>query len=131
MRVLALDGSQLSATGNIFGPPTGSATLHFESVASATLTGNHILSGGGWSVVATTGSGRPRKADPFDPIVYDLSGNYWGTADGEQIRAWVYDIPDHPYQPRIVQFEPFLTSAVATERRGLSQLKALFGGGDD
>lgn len=87
--------------------------------------GNHILNGGGMSVLALWQRGS--LSAPYD---LDLSGNFWGTTDAAQIAAWIDDYNDHPpmdnYHYVIVDFEPYEDQPVQTEQTSWGTVKSLF-----
>lgn len=71
----------LYGTGNNLGGGTF-ATLWFNRSSTIDFHGNHILNAGGWSVRASSGP---------EPIKhFDLSNNYWGTTDTDQLDEWIY-----------------------------------------
>ena len=55
----------------------------------------------------------------------DLSGNYWGTTDIEEIAEGIYDCEDSDDTYHCVIFEP-LADIVAVELRTWSAVKELF-----
>ncbi len=87
--------------------------------------GNDILNGGGMSVKVVAGD-----VNCPDPCHVDLSGNYWGTDDPDQISAWIDDHSD--YEPPdwihrvIIDFEPFSPVSVPVTPMSWGALKALF-----
>ena len=95
-----------------------SATASF-SQSNVTLRDCHILNGGGRSV-------RLDDDIRYSPGTYDLTGNWWGTTDSDQIAAWIYDAVDKPSIGAVVQYEPFLLKPVPTERKSLGGIKGLF-----
>lgn len=112
-------GSHVSGTGNLL---TGGwlATVLFSFESTMNFHGNHILNGGGWSVFTSGGD------NPAD--VLDLSNNYWGTTDPNQIATWIRDGNDLTAVKGTVQFEPFYGVPIGAETTTFSDLKRRFGG---
>lgn len=106
----------LSGTRNvIWGGRLG--TLQVVACAPE-LQGNHILHKGGFAVLV---DGYPA---PLRTI--DMSGNYWGTSNPDSIAAWIYDGRDNPSIYAYVQFEPFSTTPLPTEKKSLGGVKGLY-----
>ncbi len=96
------------------------------SITSCTprIRGNHILKGDGKAVLVRGFSQPPDRT-------IDMTGNYWGTAIGDSISAWVIDGNDPvvpPYLPihGFVNYAPFSSVPVETARSSLGDVKALF-----
>lgn len=68
--------------------------------------------------------GYPQLPDRF----VDMTGNYWGTANPDSISAWIVDGHDivSPQIHGFVNFQPFSSAPVPTERTSLGGVKALF-----
>ena len=64
------------------------------------------------------------------PVIVDLTLNYWGTDDPAQIATWIDDYNDHHPMELwwyvIVQYEPFADQPVQTERTTWGTVKSLF-----
>ena len=56
----------------------------------------------------------------------DLTGNYWGTTDAEQISAWIRDGYDDPSVHAFVDFEPFEQQPIGTESATMGRVKAMY-----
>jgi hypothetical protein len=86
--------------------------------------GNEIYPADPLSVLATYIPG-----SLIPPVHLDLTGNYWGTDDAEQIAAWIEDYHDYPdshdYR-MIVDYIPFEASSVGTVPASLSEVKDRF-----
>ena len=81
---------------------------------------NHILNGGGWSVQARFSAGPPL-------IIHDLSGNYWGTTDTDQIDAWIEDRFDNPtVNYVVVDYLPLAEGPISNEPSSFGSFKARF-----
>lgn len=65
-----------------------------------------------------------------EPVVVDLTDNYWGTDDPAQIAAWIHDYNDYsPPNPGcwvVIDFEPFADQPVQTEQTTWGAVKSLF-----
>jgi hypothetical protein len=110
-------GSHVTGTGNEF---TGAAsTVILSSRGYMEMHGNHFLNGGGMSVILDT------FLSPPDATL-DLSGNYWGTADGNQIAAWIHDGHDDPAIHGFVKYEPYSGVPVPTEQKSWGEVKTLY-----
>jgi hypothetical protein len=86
---------------------------------------NHIINGGGTSVAALW-----ERGSLIEPVVVDLTENYWGTDDPAQIAEWIFDYNDYdPPNPGcwvIIDFEPFADQPVQTESTTWGAVKSLF-----
>jgi hypothetical protein len=58
----------------------------------------------------------------------DMTGNYWGTANPDSISAWIVDGHDivSPQMHGFVNFQPFSSVPVPTEKTSLGSVKSLF-----
>lgn len=87
--------------------------------------GNHIINGGGRSVLA-----RWQRGSLQQPYDLDLTGNYWGSDDGAQIATWIEDYNDHhPMESGyyvVVRYAPFEDQPVQTEQTSWGAVKSLF-----
>jgi len=83
-----------------------------------TITNSHFLPARGYAV--RCGSTWAHSQFPA------LSGNYWGTADAEAIRALIWDANDTSETNGVVSFEPFADGPVPTESTSWGDLKATF-----
>jgi len=63
---------------------------------------------------------------PYDEVVLDLSGNYWGTTDIEEIEEWTLDGNDFPNSNLYFNFLPLADGPVRTERATWGDVKSLF-----
>jgi len=95
------------------------ATIRFDYPSELHLHDNHILNAGGWSVDATGGQ--------FPNKTQDFSGNFWGTADSNQIKAWIFDANDNPNLNHThVDFTPFADQPIPSDDKSFGALKAIF-----
>jgi hypothetical protein len=60
-------------------------------------------------------------------ITEDLSNNYWGTADPNQVAQWIWDGIDDPSIKAVVQYLPISTGPIATEPKSWGEVKTLYG----
>lgn len=88
---------------------------------SPRITHNDILKDRGCSVIL---SGFPQLPDRY----LDMTENYWGTSSSDSISAWIFDGYDIavPELHGFVNFQPFSSVPVPTERTSLGSVKALF-----
>jgi polygalacturonase len=112
--------SHLSGSGNFIGS-SREETISLYGTATISMQNNTILNGGGWSVTCLV-----RKENVPGIESFDLTNNYWGTTDRDQIREWIGDEEENPLLVRI-DFEPFLDSVVSTQKRSFGSFKDLFG----
>jgi len=63
---------------------------------------------------------------PYDEVVLDLSGNYLGTTDVEEIEEWTLDGNDFPNSNLYFNFLPLADGPVRTERATWGDVKSLF-----
>jgi hypothetical protein len=102
---------RLEVYDTIIGGGTMATLLTWTDV---TMRNCHLLNGGALTVDSRGSAAR----------VNDLRFNWWGSSDLEQIEGWISQL-----EPNVIH-EPILYGPVATQRRSLSSLKALFGGHD-
>jgi hypothetical protein len=119
----ATGGTTVTARNNLF--IGGSWTCLEINRTPMDFHQNHIINGGGASVRALW-----ERGSLTQPVVVDLTENYWGTDDPAQIAAWVFDYNDYdPPNPGcwvIIDFEPFADQPVQTERTTWGTVKSLF-----
>jgi len=110
------NGSILTGSGNIL---LGGTFASIRIIADTTIDfqGNHIFNAGGWSAYVVTPS--------LTQVSFDLTNNYWGTAEAEQISTWIRDKEDGATKTTVL-FEPFSAIPLPTEQRSISSLKARF-----
>jgi hypothetical protein len=91
------------------------------AVGEAEFHNNHILRGEGAWYVETT---------EYFPWTYhlDMTNNYWGTTDLDEIAEWIWDGYDQDDVEIYIDYEPIADQPVGTEQRSWSDVKALYGG---
>jgi len=109
----ALSGSGNQLMGGTF------ATLRIGGQSALDFHDNHILNAGGWSVHTVGGS--------LNVWPIDLTNNFWGSEDSDQIADWIYDRNDSNGTWLLVDFEPFHGQPVRTEETSFGRVKAAFG----
>jgi hypothetical protein len=108
--------SMVTGIGNVF---EGGDTATIASIDAGLVLHNcHILRGTGDYVYLNGYEGESE--------VLDLTNNYWGTTDADQIAAWIHDGNDDPGIHAIVNFEPFSGQPLGSEQRSWGGVKALF-----
>lgn len=115
---LVTSSAGLAGSRNQVGGGTVATLEVVGTGSSASLRDGNLLNGGDRTVnlVLTGGTGTPS---------FDLTNNYWGTSDPQQIAAWIHDANDQ--MPNLfVEFEPFLTSPVTNEQETMGSLKRRF-----
>lgn len=90
------------------------------------LGGGHIrnsqLAKGVQYVVMDSSSGTRSSA-----LTFDMTNNWWGTANSDSIQAWIYDGNDQPTRPfYFIDWDPYRSVPVSSEKRSLGGVKALF-----
>jgi hypothetical protein len=119
----ATGGTTVTARNNIF--VGGAWTCLQINSTPMDFHQNHILNGGGASVRALW-----ERGSLTDPVVVDLTDNYWGTDDPAQIAAWTDDYNDYPSQDLwhyvIIDYTPFEGQPVQTESTTWGAVKTLF-----
>jgi len=94
-------------------------TLHFGAPNLVDMFGNHILNAGALSVYA--------GGSQFDPRTIDLSSNWWGTSDLDQIEEWIHHAPDDPTGNGLtVDYVPIYLGPVPVEGSSMGTLKSSF-----
>ncbi len=86
---------------------------------SPRIKNNDILRGNGYAVSLDV-------YNQAESINVDLTDNYWGTTDPEEIAAGIFDGHDDSDINAFVLFDPFAPGSVPTERLTFDGLKALF-----
>jgi hypothetical protein len=105
------------AIANIFGGGHD-ATIAITK-ANAEFHGNHILRSDGRSVWLVYYPDTPA-------VTLDMTGNYWGTTDGDQIAGWIFDGHDDPSIQAFVNYEPFEQQPIGTEPATMGRVKAMY-----
>lgn len=122
LRAAQCEGAYLEARRNIFNG--GSDTCVWIG-CPVEFHGNHLINGGGSSLRVWWY--RHGLTEPYD---LDVTGNYWGTGDADQIAAWIEDYHDHdPSDDRfyaIARYAPFADQPVQTQPATWGAVKALF-----
>lgn len=132
-------------TDNVF--DGGTANIYFGLGASNAVCERNVFRGSrDTAIEIATCTPRIRNNDIFKDRGYavalggfgqtpdrfvDMTGNYWGTANSDTIATWIMDANDPgdpPYFPvhGFVNFEPFSSAPVETEKTSLGGVKALF-----
>lgn len=118
------------------------AALLIDQRTSATVQGS-VLTGGSTAVIYASdseslsihdcdfvkGSGPVvlcHRPAAWGAVIYDLADNYWGTADGAQIRDWIIDSGDDSSIYATVIYTPFAGQSVPAETTTWGDLKALW-----
>jgi len=118
INIAAMNYCTLQTSGNVFNGGWY-ATLYFNH-CPISMHGNHILNGGGYSVLVGEHVGG-------EPAVIDLTNNYWGTTDSSQIDEWILDGHDQPNMINaFVEYEPFANAPIGTEQQSWGRVKALY-----
>lgn len=69
----------------------------------------------------------PLPTEKSDQDVHlDMTDNWWGTADPDSIQAWIFDGNDNPDSGYIIDWQPYKGQPVATEKKSMGSLRALF-----
>ncbi len=108
----------LTVTRNIFS--CSNQTLYFTNAPQDNFNfhTNHILRNSGEFVLTPDLYGWSEHLD--------LTNNYWGTTDVEEIAAHIIDGNDLPNSNLIVDFEPIADGPVPTAQTTLDGLKAMY-----
>lgn len=105
---------------NVF--QSNGTVIFARSLGLGTFRNNHFLqTGDGYTIECDDGT--------YWHSDLDLSGNYWGTTDVDEIAAGIYDCEDADDTYHCVIFEP-LADIVAVESRTWSAIKGLFDSGN-
>lgn len=97
------------------------ATITFAGNSISQFHGNHILNGGGYSAAANA---------RLNPVTIDLTGNYWGTTNTQQLDTWIFDSNDDdpwtgdPLNTATIQYMPAADLPIPTESTSFGRLKA-------
>ncbi len=81
---------------------------------------NHFLRGeGAWFV-------KTNDYYPYGPYVVDMSANWWGTTDTDELDEWIYDGNDNDLVWMTVNYLPLADGPVSTKSVTLDGIKAMF-----
>ena len=108
-----------SATGNVF-VGGGNETITFNHAQWANMHENHIL--------RLPGTYFARCEVYLSPPIteLDLTNNYWGTQDLEEIADGIHDYNDDAAVNAIVLFEPIADGPVSSEPASWSDVKSIY-----
>jgi len=94
--------------------------IHLQDTTPMTFHNNHFFRGeGAWFV-------RTNDYYPYGPYDVDMSGNWWGTTDLDELAEWTYDGNDNDLVWMYVIYEPLADGPVSTEATTWGGLKAMF-----
>ncbi len=94
--------------------------IAFSNQSQVSFNNSDILPASGWAVFSWAFS--------LDHVTADFSNNFWGTTDTALIDAMIQDSQDDPDIHCTVQYEPFASGPVPTEKKSLGSIKAMFRG---
>jgi hypothetical protein len=109
----------VTATSNLLNG--GSYATIVSCTSDLMLHGNDILNGGGDTVKLACYVSPP-------VVVLDLTDNFWGTTDANQIAQWIWDGNDDPAIHGFVDFEPFAGGPIPSDERSWGEVKNLYRG---
>lgn len=66
------------------------------------------------------------KSSATEPIHFDMTDNWWGTTDPDSIQALIFDHNDDPASGYIIDWQPFKSEPVPTEKKSLGSVKSMF-----
>jgi hypothetical protein len=110
-------GSVVEGTDIVVANTTDKGIWMF-SEGRATIHRSHILPAAGLAVGCGAYLG--------DPVVLDMTGNYWGTTDPSAIAALIRDSNDDPDIHCTVEFLPIANGPVPTETTTWGSVKSMF-----
>ncbi len=119
--VVFYDSQNFTMHGNII-DHCHPCILLVQPNAAQEVHGNHFfrdVEGGGYWVEST-------ERFPYGPYDIDLTQNYWGTTDPQEISTWILDGYDDPDVWMYVVFEPMADGPVRKEGMTWGGVKALF-----
>lgn len=56
----------------------------------------------------------------------DMTNNYWGTDDPDSIQAWIEDGNDDPDWPYYIDWNPYKSDEVSTEKKSMGNVKSMY-----
>ncbi len=118
--------SSIVVTGNIF--RSNKSCVYIARPGDVSFHGNHILPQGEGYAVRTYEYDDEELHYP-EPVHIDLTENYWGTTDVDEIAARILDYHTNPNYEVIVDFQPMADGPVPTQVRTWSDVKAMWGAG--
>lgn len=115
---LYTSGGAIVGGGNLLSGGTVE-TIHLGDPGYIEFFGNHILNGGGLTVLAGTA--------PWTPRTVSIANNWWGTTDPAQIEEWIEHAPDDPENNGLtIEYLPFYGGPVPNKASSMGRLKATF-----
>jgi hypothetical protein len=110
--------SVATGSGNVFTGGDQLATIFIASQSQVTLNNNHIFKSGEFAA---------KIGQYFYEIqTNDLTNNYWGTTDTDQIAEWIWDYNDDPGTRAYIEYLPIADGPVPTEPATLGGIKAMY-----
>ncbi len=96
-------------------------SLLFASLGGGYVRNSHLAKGARLTVmdgsISSVGSA----------VHFDMTNNWWGTANPDSIQAWIFDGNDQPERPYyFIDWMPFKSGPVGTEKRSLGGVKSMF-----
>lgn len=101
----------------------GHSVVFAREDATVSIHDSHLINAGGYTIEAWYYSCEP---DPPEPWVLDLTENYWGTTDIEQIEDWIFIDQEHGPNCVVVDYLPLADGPVQTQRETWGTVKTLF-----
>ena len=111
--------SHASGSGNIFaGGSLDNGTIRISSASTVSFHGCHILRDNCYAVRLSTFL--------YDPLVQDLTNNYWGTTDPDSVAVWIWDGHDAPAIHSTVEYLPIADGPLPADSKSWGEVKALY-----
>lgn len=111
---------ELTVVNNVIEGGTFACIYAKAGNGSLSIHQNHFLRMDGGYFARTT------TFYPYADTIIDLSGNYWGTTDIDEIELWTLDGDDLPNSNLFFNFEPIAEGPVPTEQATWGEVKTLF-----
>lgn len=112
---------------NVIATRTGSCLLVFTAGENLEFQDNHLIRGGvAWG--PNEGGFFVKTADhwPYETAHVDLSHNYWGTTDLNEIATYIVDGNDLENVSLYIDYEPIADGPVQTQKLSLDSVKAFY-----
>ena len=136
---MGIDESDVTVSDCVF--RASGTTLSIGTWSNATILDN-VIEGGGYLTMELSSSAVTLNRNHFlhigqrtvalqgyvyEPTAHlDFTNNYWGTSNPDSIEAWIWDGNDDPYIHAIIDYEPFYSQPIPTEKKGVGDIKAMF-----
>lgn len=96
-------------------------SLMFAQLGGGYVRNSHLAKGSRFAVMDVG------TLSAASAVHFDMTNNWWGTADPDSIQAWIFDGNDQPERPYyFIDWMPFKSEPVGTQKRSLGGVKSMY-----